>query len=53
MKETVIKITPEEQLRMHQIILDKEADEAMTFLKLRLKRIERASRGEMKTTLDK
>ena len=36
MKEVVIKITPQEQMRIKVIVMDKDRDDALEFLKLLL-----------------
>ena len=52
MEEIVIKITPQEQMRMKVIVVDKDKDDALEFLKLLLERTETASMSGICSHLD-
>ena len=44
MKDAVVTLTAEERLRVQGIVLDRDKDDALAFLKLLLERIESAEK---------
>jgi hypothetical protein len=52
MKEVIIKITPQEQMHIKVIVMDKDKDEALEFLKLLFEKTEAASNSGMCSHLD-
>jgi hypothetical protein len=52
MKEVIIKMTPQEQMRIKIIVIDKDRDDALEFLKLLLEKTETASNSGMCSSLD-
>ncbi len=52
MKDVVIRITPQEQMRIKAIALDQDKEDAFEFLKLLLEKIEAASIPGMRSHLD-
>jgi hypothetical protein len=52
MKELAVKITPQEQIRIKVIVMDKDKDDALEFLKLLLEKTEAASNSGMCSHLD-
>lgn len=52
MKETVIRISLEEQMRLQSIVLDDDRDEALRLVKELLRRVEAAQKLGMRSHLD-
>jgi hypothetical protein len=52
MKETIVKITPHDLMRMKAVIMDADRDAALDVVKDLLNRAEAASRGGLKNHLD-
>jgi hypothetical protein len=52
MKDVVIKISPQEQMRLKVIVMDKDKDDALEFLKLVLEKTETASMSGMCSHLE-
>jgi len=53
MKDIVIIITTQEQMEMEAILLDKDKEAALAFLKVLKDRIEAVNRKQMRSPLDK
>jgi len=53
MKDAVVKVTAEEQVRMQAILLDRDKDEALGFLRMLRDRIEAGENLGMRSHLDK
>jgi hypothetical protein len=52
MKDAVVRITIEEQLRMQAILLDRDKDDALEFVKMLRDRIEAAGKQGLQSHLD-
>ncbi|NOZ20807.1 MAG: hypothetical protein GXP25_06930 [Planctomycetes bacterium] len=52
MKDVVVKITPAEQMRIREILLDKDTARALELLKVLLDRIEASGKAHMQLPLD-
>lgn len=52
MKDAVVKLTGAEQMRMQAILMDRDKDEALEFVKLLRDRIEADGKTGMRSHLD-
>lgn len=52
MKDATVKVTVEEQLQMQAILLDRDKDAAMDFVRLLRDRIEASAHAGMRSHLD-
>lgn len=50
--DAVVKMTPEDKLRMETIRMDNDTQDALAFVKILLERIEAGIRKNMKSHLD-
>jgi lactam utilization protein B len=52
MKDAVVKVTAQEQVRMQAIVLDRDKDDALAFVKMLRDRIEASENLGMRSHLD-
>jgi hypothetical protein len=52
MKDATVKVTVEEQMRMQAILLDRDKDAALDFVRLLRDRIEASANAGMRSHLD-